>query len=239
MALLGFLGFLAGCTSVPVVEDVSVRPRAVCPGDEVTFRVAARAFQAGRITAAPAPVSSALPTTLPATEALTLFEPTARICETTTFRFKAWNGDEIDCAPRDRPVVCREASASVVVGSEGQTFHLDACSGGLGVAVVNIAETSWSPSLTLESVVNCGTRNVVLGRDGGASEMAPPGGSFGSFAGEPWVGTWSARETAWPGESCAGAPASRLGEPAAPAPPRPPEICLTFTAGCAASDDCG
>jgi hypothetical protein len=229
-----------GCPSPPEIVEVRVIPRAVCPGETVLVEVIAKDYEASRLTADPTPVAGPASRDVGGAEVLTATSQEYQICESTSFLFKAWKGDEIDCGVRGL-VSCRTGLASVVLGSEIQTFTFDGCAdpGFPGRADFEIPDRDYTGSLVIESVVNCGSRNLIVGRsDGSPPQTAPPGGALPGFVGQPWIGSWSATETVWPGESCAPGPISRTGEPVPPPPPRPPEICLAFTVGCPDSDAC-
>jgi hypothetical protein len=130
------------------------------------------------------------------------------------------------------------------VGAERRTITLGACSGRDRFSVDRVTD---SPTIVVESVINCSSRNVTLSHtpvppdktrpvaDIAVADTAGPGEPFTGFSGRSWNGVWDASRVVWPGEECPEPGDTGPGRKVTP----PPPICLEFTLGCPATDACG
>jgi len=221
----------------PTIEEFTVRPSVVCPGDAVTMRLISKDVSVGRLTVTPPPAVGPAEMLFGPHPDLSIDERQYVLCTTTQFDAKAWKGDtEGDCTAGN--TTCADPQlVSVLEGDDMQRITVAACGGArAGSAAFTIASTDISASLLIRRVVNCSGRTVTLGRAGGstAPATAEAGAPFAGFDGQSWTGDWTARETVWPGEACPVPGTTRPGPPTTP----PPPICIEFTVGCPSTDAC-
>ncbi len=226
--------FAGSCN--PEIDEFTVQPELVCPGDVVTTRVILKRVHHGEQVATPAPIAGAPRVLYDRIEGPWVGEQRFQICESTEFAVRLFAGtEEHPCG--EGGTACSAAFASVSAGMEIRTVAVIPCASSTfgNRADFAIEVSDYSEAFLIDAIRNCGARHVTLQRAGGEGPpvTAAPGDPFPGFEGGRWVGEWTATQTVSPGERCPGNETVFDSNP-----PRPPGICLEFHVSCPGSDDC-